>query len=74
MDVRLPAVDGVLALTRLRADVRTAAIPVIAVTAQAMDGDRERFLGSGFDGYLAKPVDIDLLIQVVREHCGAAQR
>ena len=57
MDMRLPDVDGHEALRRLRADVRTASTPVLAVTAQAMQGDRERFLAEGFDGYLSKPVD-----------------
>ena len=70
MDVQLPGIDGVEALTRLRADVRTASIPVVALTAQAMSGDRERFLQAGFDGYLAKPVDVLELIQAVKEHCG----
>ena len=70
MDVQLPGIDGVEALARLRRDERTASIPVLALTAQAMSGDRERFLEAGFDGYLAKPVDIVELIQVVREHCG----
>jgi CheY-like chemotaxis protein len=42
---------------------------VLALTAQAMSGDRERFLGAGFDGYLSKPVDIAELIGAVREHC-----
>jgi len=72
MDVRLPHVDGVEALARLRADDRTAAIPVLAVTAQAMQGDRERFLAAGFDGYLSKPLDIVELVDTVRRHCGAA--
>jgi two-component system cell cycle response regulator DivK len=71
MDVRLPDVDGVEALARLRADARTASIPVLAVTAQAMQGDRERFLEAGFDGYLAKPVDIIELVDAVRRHCDA---
>jgi len=70
MDVRLPDVDGVEALSRLRADARTAAIPVLALTAQAMQGDRERFLAAGFDGYLAKPVDVLELLGTVRQHCG----
>jgi CheY-like chemotaxis protein len=69
MDVQLPGIDGVQALARLRGDERTASVPVLALTAQAMHGDRERFLGAGFDGYLAKPVDVMELISVVRTHC-----
>ena len=52
MDIQLPDIDGIEALSRLRADARTTAIPVLALTAQAMHGDRERFLAAGFDGYL----------------------
>ena len=69
MDVQLPGIDGVGALERLRQNERTASIPVLALTAQAMSGDRERFLEAGFDGYLAKPVDVGELIEAVREHC-----
>ena len=69
MDVQLPGIDGVEALERLRQNERTASIPALAVTAQAMSGDRERFLEAGFDGYLAKPVDVNELIEAVREHC-----
>src|SRR5204862_244934 len=65
MDVQLPGIDGVEALERLRQNERTASIPVLALTAQAMSGDRERFLEAGFDGYLAKPVDVaELLTRV----------
>jgi two-component system, cell cycle response regulator DivK len=69
MDIQLPDLDGVTALQRLRGDERTATIPVLALTAQAMHGDRERFLAAGFDGYLSKPVDVRELIGTVREHC-----
>jgi two-component system, cell cycle response regulator DivK len=69
MDIQMPDLDGVQALQRLRADTRTAGIPVVALTAQAMHGDRERFLAAGFDGYLSKPVDVRELIGTVREHC-----
>ena len=69
MDVQLPDIDGVEALSRLRADERTSSIPVLALTAQAMHGDRERFLGAGFDGYLSKPVDVVELVGAVRRHC-----
>ena len=69
LDIQLPDLDGLEALRRLRTDERTAEIPVLAVTAQAMRGDRERFLSAGFDGYVAKPVDVGELIGTVREHC-----
>jgi two-component system cell cycle response regulator DivK len=69
MDIELPDVDGVDVLRRLRTDRRTAAIPVLAVTAQAMRGDRERFLAAGFDGYVSKPVNVGELIGTVRQHC-----
>lgn len=58
MDIRLPDLDGPEALARLRADPRTARIPIVAVTSSAMMGDRERLLGAGFDGYLEKPINV----------------
>ena len=69
MDVQLPDLDGVEALRRLRKDERTATIPVLALTSQAMQGDRERFLAEGFDGYVAKPVNVRELLGIVRQHC-----
>jgi two-component system, cell cycle response regulator DivK len=67
MDIQLPDIGGVEVLGWLRADSRTAGIPVVALTAQAMEGDRERFLAVGFDEYLAKPVNIaDLIAAVAR--------
>ncbi len=69
MDVQLPGIDGIETLEQLRQDERTSSIPVLALTAQAMSGDRDRFLDAGFDGYLSKPVDIAELLQAVREHC-----
>jgi CheY-like chemotaxis protein len=74
MDIQLPDIDGVEALVRLRADERTAAIPVLALTAQAMEGDRERFLAAGFDGYVSKPVDIVELVATVKQHCDEGGR
>jgi two-component system cell cycle response regulator DivK len=70
MDIRLPDMDGREGLSRLRMDERTASIPVLAVTAQAMKEDSERLKEVGFDGYLAKPVDIDELLTTVEQHCG----
>ena len=68
MDIRLPDTDGVEALRRLRLDAHTASIPVLAVTAQAMKGDDERFKEAGFDGYLTKPIDVDVLLSTVARY------
>ena len=69
MDIQLPDIDGIEALGRLRADERFVSAPVLALTAQAMEGDRERFLAAGFDGYLSKPVDIAEFVSTVRRYC-----
>jgi two-component system cell cycle response regulator DivK len=69
MDIQLAGLDGLAALCRLRDDERTAAIPIVAVTAQAMAGDRERFLEAGFSDYLSKPVNVAELIGTVKRHC-----
>jgi two-component system cell cycle response regulator DivK len=74
MDVQLPDLDGVEALRRIRSDARTAYVPVVAVTAQAMDGDRERFLRAGFDAYLPKPVDVGELLGIVRRYGAEVRR
>ena len=69
MDIRLPGTDGLEALRRLREDERTADIPIVALTAQAMAGDRERFLEAGFNGYVSKPVNVVEFISTVRRYC-----
>ena len=74
MDIQLPDIGGVEALGRLRADERTASLPVVALTAQAMDGDRERFLAAGFNGYLSKPVNVADLITTVKHYCEGADQ
>ena len=58
MDIRLPDMDGTEAMSALKGDPRTAAIPVVALTSLAMKGDREWLLAQGFDGYLEKPIDV----------------
>lgn len=66
MDLQLPGIDGMEALRRLRESPRTANIPVVAVTAQAMKQDRERVLQAGFDGYVEKPISIRAFPDQVR--------
>lgn len=70
MDIQLPDMDGAAALRLIRQSPATADIPVIAFTAFAMDADRERLLAAGFDGYLAKPIDIKRFPQQVGQFCG----
>ena len=72
MDIRLPDMDGVDALRRLKLDEPTASLPVVALTSSAMKGDRERFLEAGFDGYLEKPISVREFADQVRSYCRAS--
>lgn len=63
MDLQLPGIDGYQALHRLRDDPACDPLAVIAVTAFAMQDDRDRALAAGFDGYLAKPIDVRRLVE-----------
>jgi len=67
MDLQLPGIDGAEALRRIRASERTRDVPIVAVTASAMDVDRERAFASGFDGYVEKPISVRRLPQQVRD-------
>jgi CheY-like chemotaxis protein len=58
MDIQLPGIDGIEALRRIRANEATRAIPIIAVTASAMDRDRQQIMAAGFDGYQSKPLNV----------------
>lgn len=70
MDIHLPGMDGIAAFERLRADPLTAGARVLAITASAMRGDRERILAAGFDGYVSKPFRIHELLDAVRTMLG----
>jgi CheY-like chemotaxis protein len=74
LDIQMPDLDGYGVLRRLRADERLQRLPVVALTAFAMRGDREKALELGFDGYLTKPIDTALLRQVVVRFCGERNR
>ncbi len=58
MDLSLPEIDGWEAAQRLKADAATATIPLWALTAHTLPGDRQRALSIGFDGYISKPIDV----------------
>ena len=73
MDLQLPGIDGMEALRRLRESPRTADIPVVAVTAQAMKQDRERALEAGFNGYIEKPISVRAFPDQVRSFLSGGQ-
>jgi DNA-binding response OmpR family regulator len=66
LDIQLPGINGFDVLARLRAESRTARMPVIAVTASVMDHDRKKILAAGFDAYVSKPVNIKELLATLR--------
>jgi two-component system, cell cycle response regulator DivK len=72
MDIELPGMDGFDAIRLLKTDQATAAIPVCALTAFAMNDDRERCLRAGFDGYLSKPITVADFPGQVRDLLDAA--
>ncbi|HXV42597.1 MAG TPA: response regulator, partial [Anaerolineae bacterium] len=70
MDINIPGMDGYEAATRIKSLPDLSNIPIIALTAKVMAGDRERALAAGCDGYIAKPIDIDALPKQVAEFLG----
>jgi two-component system cell cycle response regulator DivK len=68
MDIQLPQISGREAAKILKTDAKTQHIPIVAVTASAMKGDREALLAEGFDGYIAKPIDIKNLPKVLENY------
>jgi CheY-like chemotaxis protein len=68
MDLTLPRKDGWTAAREIKANPELAHIPVIAMTAHAMIGDRERALGAGCDEYISKPIDLALLVAKLQEY------
>jgi CheY-like chemotaxis protein len=69
MDIMMPVVDGLEATRILKADTTTKNIPVLALTAYAMKGDKERILEAGCDGYISKPINIKELLKEVASIC-----
>lgn len=70
MDINIPGMDGYEAATRIKSLPELSNIPIIALTAKVMAGDRERALAAGCNGYIAKPIDIDALPKQVAEFLG----
>ena len=67
MDMMMPEMDGYEAIEKMKNDHHLKHIPVIAITAQAMTGDREKCMEAGADGYISKPVDVDELLLLLNQ-------
>ncbi|GIV66204.1 MAG: response regulator [Chloroflexota bacterium] len=67
MDINMPEIDGYTLTRQIKATPKTSHIPVIALTANVMRGDKERTLRAGCDGYIEKPIDIDTFIEQVNQ-------
>ena len=65
MDINMPDMDGYTLTAKIKSIQKFSSIPIIAVTANVMRGDREKSLGAGCDGYIQKPIDIDTLSQQI---------
>lgn len=65
MDINMPGIDGYALTARIKATPGFTNVPIVAVTANVMRGDRERSLEAGCDGYIQKPIDIDILSQQI---------
>jgi two-component system cell cycle response regulator DivK len=65
MDINMPDMDGYTLTAKIKAIQKFSQIPIVAVTANVMRGDREKSLGAGCDGYIQKPIDIDTLSQQI---------
>ena len=68
MDIHLPGMDGLSVVRAMKEDTRTARIPILALTAHAMRGDRDRFLEAGCDGYISKPIDVKTFVASIERY------
>jgi two-component system cell cycle response regulator DivK len=74
MDINLPEIDGYTLTARMKENPNLSQVPIIALTANVMKGDRERILDSGCDGYIQKPIDVDALPEQIRSFLGDVDR
>jgi CheY-like chemotaxis protein len=73
IDIMMPEMDGYETMQNIRANPKIANVPLVAVTAKAMKGDRQKCLDAGASDYIAKPVDIELLLALLRVWIGRSR-
>jgi len=74
MDINMPDIDGYTLTTRLKSLPKISGVPIIAMTANVMKGDRERSLEAGCDGYIQKPIDVDKLPEQIGRFLASKRR
>lgn len=67
MDIHLPGMDGLSVVREMKSNGRTKTIPILALTAHAMRGDKDRFLEAGCDGYISKPIDVKTFLSSIEQ-------
>ena len=68
MDIHLPGMDGLSVVRAMKAEARTQRVPILALTAHAMRGDKDRFLEAGCDGYISKPIDVKTFLSSIQRY------
>jgi CheY-like chemotaxis protein len=68
MDIHLPGMDGLSVVRAMKSDERMRRVPILALTAHAMRGDRDRFLEAGCDGYISKPIDVKTFLSSIEQY------
>lgn len=68
MDIHLPGMDGLSVVREMKGDSRTQTVPILALTAHAMRGDKDRFLEAGCDGYISKPIDVKTFLSSIEQY------
>jgi len=68
MDIHLPGMDGLSVVREMKTSTRTQRVPILALTAHAMRGDKDRFLEAGCDGYISKPIDVKTFLSSIEQY------
>jgi CheY-like chemotaxis protein len=74
MDIHLPGMDGLSVVRQMKSEPGMTGVPILALTAHAMRGDRDRFLEAGCDGYISKPIDVKTFLGAIGQYVASDER